>query len=722
MRIRIGTVVKILVVAVVALLAAGVAIVKSIDLNQYKGLIAEKAEAATGRKLTLAGDIYLNIFSLSPSVAIDDVSFANASWGSRPEMAKLKRLEAQVELIPLLSKNVVIKRFVLVSPDILLETDASGKGNWSFAPAGAAAPAAPAEGRAPAETGGGAAAKFNVVAHEVDITDGTLTYRDGKTKKQTVLALTKLSAQAESESSPVKIAVDAKYNDAPFKVAGTVGAISEIQAPSKPFPIDIDAEAGGAKVKAIGTIAQPAAAKGIDLNLNAEGKTLADLAAFAPGLPDLGPYRFAGHLADKDANMIVDKISAMLGKSDLSGDVTLVKAEKPTVRANLSSKLIDLVELQEAAGGAKGGAAGAAGGEAKAPAEAKPAASDGRIFSDAPLPVEALKSANADVNMKIAKVETKGPELNNVSVTLALNNGKLAIKPLQADVVNGHIDAETQLDAGPAQPVLMLTAKAKDLDLAELVKEAKVNQKVTGKLNFDGTASGQGQSVRAIMAGLNGHTALDIGEMRVDNTLMKIVMADLAKAVTGTGDASKINCVVSRFDIVKGMATSKALVVDAESVTIRGSGTVNLATEQLDLYLDPSPKAAAIADVAIPVKITGTLANPSVAPDAMAAAKKIGGAVAGVAGGVATGGGLATGVLGKVVGGKVLGGGEAEVQPAGGGNPCLETASATGAAPAAAGAPAAKPSAAPPAPALPAPAKPSSPVEDVGKKLKGLFE
>jgi hypothetical protein len=78
---------------------------------------------------------------------------------------------------------------------------------------------------------------------------------------------------------------------------------------------------------------------------------------------------------------------------------------------------------------------------------------------------------------------------------------------------------------------------------------------------------------------------------------------------------------------------------------------------------------------------------------------------------------LATGVLGKIVGEKVTGGGQSNVQPASGGNPCLETASATGAAPAAAGAPAAKPSAAPPAPA-----KPSSPIEDVGKKLKGLFE
>ena len=717
MRIRVGTVVKILVVVVVAVVAAGVAVVKSIDLNQYRGLIAEKAEAATGRKLTLAGDIYLKLFTLSPSIAIDDVSFANAPWGSRPEMAKLKRLEAQVALLPLLSKQIEIKRFVLVSPDILLETDANGKGNWEF---GAAPPPGGGEGAAGAPAapqGGGPAPQITV--NEVDVKDGTLTYRNGKTKQTTTIELAGLSAKADSSASPLVFEISGAYNKAPFEAKGTLGPLAEIQAPTKPFPVDVEAKAGGAKIKVVGTIAQLAAAKGLDLNLSAEGKSLGDLAVFAPGVPAIGPYRLAGHVGDKDANMVIDHMDAMLGKSDLAGEVTLVKADKPTVRANLTSKLIDLTELQAAAGG---GAPGGAANPEAAPQSTAAGGGDGRLFSDAPLPVAGLKAANADVKLSAGKVVTKGPVLDNLTVTLALNNGKLTIKPLQADVVGGRIDSETVLDASQSQPVLSVSAKARDLDLAALAAELKINQKISGKMNFEGVANGQGGSVRAIMAGLNGHTDLSIGEMRVDNTLMKIVMADLAKAVAGSGDASKINCVVSRFDITKGLAESKVLVADAESVTIRGSGTINLATEQLNLYLDPSPKAAAVVDLAIPVKITGTLAKPSVAPDAMAAAKKLGSTVAGVAG-AAGGAGIAAGVLGKIMGDKGAGSGGSDVSPASG-NPCLEAAAAT--APAAAPAKSGQPAAAgqpvaPPAPSQPA-QKPANPIEDVGKKLKGLFE
>jgi uncharacterized protein involved in outer membrane biogenesis len=302
-------------VVVVGLAVAGVIYLKSIDFNQFKGLVAEKAEAATGRKLTLAGDVRLSIFTLTPSLAVDDVSFANAPWGSRPEMAKLKRLEAQVALMPLLSKQVQVQRFILVGPDILLETDAAGKGNWEFA-----SPAAPGAAAGGEKAAGGPAAQF--IVNEVDIKDGMLTYRDGKTKQTTTVALDDFSATSDSSTSPLTFHVSGAYNKAPFEAKGTLGPLAEIQAPKKPFPVDIEAGAGGAKIKVKGTIAQPAAVKGLDLNLSVEGKTLADLAAFAPGLPGIGPYRVAGHVGDKDANIVVDHLEAVLGHSDLSGDLT----------------------------------------------------------------------------------------------------------------------------------------------------------------------------------------------------------------------------------------------------------------------------------------------------------------------------------------------------------------------------------------------------------------
>jgi len=35
-----------------------------------------------------------------------DITFANASWGSRPQMAKIDEFEAQVRLLPLLAVDL----------------------------------------------------------------------------------------------------------------------------------------------------------------------------------------------------------------------------------------------------------------------------------------------------------------------------------------------------------------------------------------------------------------------------------------------------------------------------------------------------------------------------------------------------------------------------------------------------------------------------------------
>ena len=708
MRIRVWTLVKIAAVLVVALVVVLVAILKSVDFSQYKGLVADKVEEATGRKLTIAGPVYLELFTLSPALAVDDVSFANASWGTRPQMLRLKRLEAQVALLPLLSKQVEVKRLVLVSPDILLETDAKGQGNWVFGKAKEkAAPAAP-----PA-----AAPQALPVVNEIRIEDGTLTYIDGVTGKKTVLGLDKLTARAEGADSPLSISAKGKYNESRFVVDGTLGALSELPAPHKPYPIAISAEAGGANVKIDGTIARPMEGKGFDVDLAVEGTTLADLGALAgASLPKLGPYSVAAHLGEAEGGIKVEHLKAGLGKTDLSGDAVLTLGKRPALKGTFASKLVDLAEL-----------AAASPAPAEKPEAAKPegAKGDGRLFSDAPLPLDGLKAANADVKLAVDKLlPPKGPEIDNLALAMTLKDGLLTVKPLSADVVNGKIAAEAMLDARGPQAGLALNAKATGLDLAELVKEMKITQKVTGKADFEGSVKGQGASVRAIMAGLDGRTDLQIGEMRVDNTLMKIVMADLAKAVVGQGDASKINCTVSRFDIAKGLATSKALVTDTESVTIRGSGTVNLATERLDLYLDPTPKAAAVADLAIPVKITGTLASPSVAPDPAALAKKLGSTVTGVAG-AAAGGGVAAGVLGQLMGEKAAGGEEAAAAPApaAGGNPCLQLIGAP-APKAGAQKPAAttKPAEAPASPAEKAIEAPGKAIEDLGKGIKGLFE
>ena len=55
-----------------------------------------------------------------------------------------------------------------------------------------------------------------------------------------------------------------------------------------------------------------------------------------------------------------------------------------------------------------------------------------------------------------------------------------------------------------------------------------------------------------------------------------------------------------------------------------------LDSEKLDMHLDPAAKQANLLNIAIPVNVRGTLANPNVLPDPTALAKNATGALTGL--------------------------------------------------------------------------------------------
>jgi len=122
-----GKVIKILAGLFVVAIIGIVVVISTLDVNQYKGEITQIVEDTTGRKLLIDGDIGFKI-SLIPTVVIEDVKFANASWGSKPDMLTLSKFEVQVSLMPLLSGKIQVNRVILLAPEILLETDKKGKG------------------------------------------------------------------------------------------------------------------------------------------------------------------------------------------------------------------------------------------------------------------------------------------------------------------------------------------------------------------------------------------------------------------------------------------------------------------------------------------------------------------------------------------------------------------------------------------------------------------
>jgi uncharacterized protein involved in outer membrane biogenesis len=352
--------------------------------------------------------------------------------------------------------------------------------------------------------------------------------------------------------------------------------------------------------------------------VTARGESLASLGAVADAeLPPLGPYDVSTRVQMDGQTVTISDLVAKVGGSDLAGQATVNLGEPMTVSANLSSQVLDLADFTEEGAEEPAAAAG----------EESP-----YVFTEDPLPLEALQGTNADVKLTAGTLKLQDKmALENLDLTLSLAGGRLQVAPLVAGFSGGSLEANVDLDGGKATPTLVALVKGAGIDYGQLLKDMEIDETVQGTLDLDIDLKGAGGSMRAIAAGLNGKTEIVSNEGVVSNRLMKIVgvgLGDIMGPLFGGEDNTKLHCIVSRFDVENGLATSRAMIFDSEAFTVTGAGTVDLTTEKLDLSMDTSTRETSIANLAVPFNIKGTLKSPTFTPDpmgtALGAAKTIG--------------------------------------------------------------------------------------------------
>lgn len=605
---RIGTKIKWFLTGAAAvtagLVVTGYAILATMDFDDLRAAIEAEAKAATGRTLSIAGPVDLRV-SLTPAIAIENVSFGNASWGTWPELLSIRRLEVEVRLLPLLTGEIEVRRLMLIEPTILLETSADGHGNWVVDGADAPAAEAPADPTAiPA-------------FHRIDVRGGNLLFRDGATGDETKVALTRLEAVAETPASPSEISLAAVYNGVAVEASGTLGSRDAFLS-GAPFPLDLRVGAANATFKLAGEIAEPAAARGLDLHLEVRGERLADLNALVgQELPALGPYQLAARVGDAPAGYKLTGVAAVLGASDLAGNATVaLDGARPRIAGTLHSTNLDVNDFEEPGQAAAG-----------------PTGNDGTgkrlLLSDEPLPLDALSAIDGRIKLTADQMRLDDRTvLSGVSMTLDLDAGRLRASDLVAGFSGGQVSGTLSFDAAAERPPITLDLAVKGFDYGHFLQGRDVTEGVSGTLDATVRLAGAGASLRAWASSLDGRIDLAGGEGRVRSDLLQATGAGLINMVSAWREADndlRLNCVVMRLPVKGGVLGTEAVLIDTAAVTVGIAGTVDLRDETLDLKVTPQAKHASLMSLAVPLRVGGTLAEPGVGPDpigtAMGAAK-----------------------------------------------------------------------------------------------------
>ncbi|ANI99828.1 hypothetical protein A8O14_06935 [Polynucleobacter wuianus] len=252
-----------------------------INPAQLTQLLSSSVKEATGRDLKIAGPVSLKLF---PTLAItaEQVSLSNASWADKADMLMVKHLELDIELLPLLKKEIAFNAINLSGVDAHLQTNKSGDGNWDFT--------------SPVSSGAGAsnAAEFTSKSSSTDqvdpvrirnlnITDANVSYQ-GFGSDRTFIAIPKLSIIGRSAKT--EILAQAKYANYQLEMKGKTGNLHDVldgwNTTSVKMPLDLNLTVNGKVLAIDGEIdKEPKTLPTFNLHLSSKSFELSPLAGSA---------------------------------------------------------------------------------------------------------------------------------------------------------------------------------------------------------------------------------------------------------------------------------------------------------------------------------------------------------------------------------------------------------------------------------------------------------
>ncbi|MDT3253539.1 AsmA family protein [Serratia sp. root2] len=608
---------------VLLVIAALVIFVMTFDWNRLKPTINDKVSAELQRPFAIRGELGVDWAREKdevgwrgwvpwPHIHAEDIVLGNPKNIPGDSMVQLQRADASIAPLALLGKEVLIPRIWLKQPNATLQRLANGDNNWTFNLAG--------DPKQPTSD-------WSVNIHDIVFDRGQIDFKDATLKADFRALIDPLGKplpfsevtgkkDADKAVTPDYVfgwKVKGKYNGEPLSGSGKMGGMLSLQNAEVPFPLQADVRSGATRVVVAGTLSDPMNFGGLDLRVKFSGDSLGNLYALTGVLlPNTPPYSTDGHLIARlhekgGAVFQYQKFDGKIGDSDIHGDLKYVASKpRPKLSGEVLSKQLRLADLAPLIGADSNTEKAGRGEKSRQPA-------------DKVLPVEKFdtKSWNlmdADVKFAAKRIERGNSlPLSDLSTHLQLDNGVLLMDPLRFGMAGGNLNATLRLDGGKNPMQGRVDMHARKFQLQQLLPNVASMKRSLGQMNGDAKLTGRGNSVADLLATSSGELRMVVNNGVISRGLMELLGLNVGNYLVAKlfgDDVVSINCAAADVGIRDGVAAPRLFVFDTENAVINISGNTNLATERLDLSIDPESKGMRVLTLRSPLYVKGTFKHP----------------------------------------------------------------------------------------------------------------
>jgi uncharacterized protein involved in outer membrane biogenesis len=603
------------------LIVAVVLIVLFLPSAFWRWLIIHEISGATGRPVTISGDVKVRLFSFTPQLSIQGLSVGNAPWvNDGKDLLSVKQFDATLSLKSLLRFHLIFPKVTIDTPALDVQIDPDGRANWDVSGNQAAKPKA--KPSAPLHL---------PVIQQLQLINGELNAVD-RVRKLTFKGQVSVQETGNTaDSHALKLRGSGTLNAKPFRLVVDGEPLIGVD-PSKPYGFEATITAADIKANARATIAHPFDLAKLQANFHISGSDLADVYYLTGlALPNTPPYDVTGTLVRDNLRFSIDDFQGKLGSSDIAGKIAIDTAhERPKLSATLVSKQLNLSDLA-APLGTEATPERKSNTLARASAAAAPTPPT-LLLPDADLQVQRVRAMDADLHFDAAAITAAKMPMKKVHFHLSLDDGKITLDPLAFTLPQGEFAGTVAIDARGAVPQTSIDMKLSNIDLAQFKPKSGKEPPLEGQLLGRVQLNGSGSSVHKAAASANGDMTLVLpkGEMR--EAFAELMGIDLSRGLglilTKNERNTEVRCGVANFKATDGDLKASTLLIDTTNVLVTGQGDINLQSEALDLSLQGKPKKARVLRLRTPILVRGTLLEPKIGVQPGKVAAQAGGAVA----------------------------------------------------------------------------------------------
>ncbi len=558
------------------------------DLNDYKPELVSLVKDKTGRELKIDEDLKWTVYP-SLGIEIEKLSLS-APKGFKNPMLSVHKAVAEVSFLPLLSKEVQVKRINLDGINLNLIDKKDGRSSLD----GLSDKSVKSTSQKPISEDPVTESQGNLLnslhINGISITDVNVNVTDEKKGVTNNFKVDHLSLDDFDldKDSKLSFKLSAKINDNSIESSGS-GVININQALSQ------------------------FALKGLDVKTLVTGKALPN-----------GQITNTVKL-DAEVNTKAKKASLELHKFNID-DIKSAGLAKvsfgsrvPYINVSLNVENVDVTKLLPPPNGDS---------NEQNSAEKKTVNKTG-VEPD----LTALKSVNADVSFTVKKIQFKKIKTQNWNLIASLKNGLINVKDFSGQLYEGKLAASASLQKQGNNPSYKFTTTLKGVQVQPLLKDAAELDVLAGITRFHVSGYGSSLNPDNVLENVFAKGDVELVDGAIYGANIPLMIRNAKAKLKGQApetvkeEKTDFTSLGTEFTFKKGIVRLDNTEMASPLIRLAGKGDANLVKKTVDYLLQAelvaslhgqSNKKDELSGLKIPLRIKGNIEDPKFSIDTKA--------------------------------------------------------------------------------------------------------